>query len=713
MTEHVFVFDGDISGLIAALQEAQTEIDQFTEDTTAAGDELDGMGDSADNAGDSAESAGKQSKTAGADMKAGFTAAAVAAAAAAAAVAGVVKATLEFAEATNQIAKRAKEVGTSAEEYQKMQGVLDLMTRGGIDASFVINTLARNVDEAAQGNEEYAASFRRLNIDLDEFRGLTPTQQLVAFADGLENVDDRAARTAISMELMGRQGKLLGPAFDEGGAAILANAQKIEDAGLISNETAKQSEDLADAALLLGNTFDALKADVLAPLIPKLQETAENIQAIILEAKESGELEVLGEALNDLFSDDLLGTIEAIVQALVSMGNVLQKVTGVLSLMSEAGSVFLDVGSDIRDMILLWDADFDRTADKIDNVRKALEKIGLVETKTSVDDFADPKLSAGPAAAAGPIAVGSPALFARIEDDKTDALKKGTSDRKKIEEKAAKESAKLADASADAEEKRKDLITEYHVAARDARLDVALEGLEEQGEAFQDAMDAATAAAEEAAARQQDITRGTMDVISQASATIARLAWAVADQKIAAAREGGDAEKQAAIEAFEAAQAVAIVNASISMALAMIEGLAAGLAIGGPPGIALGIATMAFAATVGGIAIGEISSESPPSFEEGGRVPGLGAVPITAHGGEEIATRAAVGRNPGVIDAMNAGGVMGGGAQVVVMKVSNRTTEAMIYGNLRTGSGALSETVRRLQPHAIGHRLPAGFGERG
>ena len=723
MADRVFTFDGDLSGFISSLEEAQQEIDQFTEQVDEAGQELDEMGDQADEAGSATEDAGKKTTKAGGEMKAGFNAAAVAAAAAALAIAGAVTAVLDFAEATNQIAKRAKEVGTSAVEYQKLQGVLDLMTRGGIDASFVINTLARNVDEAAQGNEEYAASFRRLGINLDDFRKLTPTEQIATFADALDNVEDRAARAAISMELMGRQGKFLGPAFDGGGDAIRKAAQSIEDAGVVSNETAAQSEALADASLLLGNTFNSLKADILEPLIPRLADAAEQIQEIILAAQEEGEIKELGEALADAFAEDTIQSVIDAVDAFVSLVDILDDVVRVV------GAV-LDLISAGPDLVFAWTKsirsgfqDFTALKEEFNEIAQALERIGLAKRQANVDDFADPLLSAG-VTPSGDIPIGGNILQTTGgggggggggRGGGNDALEKELAERAKLEEKALKEAATRADAAAEAEKDRQALITKYHQQAQDARVETVTDALREIGEAYEESAAQAVAAAEAAAQAQEDIAVGFVSVLTSVSASISRLAWAVADQKIEAAQAGSEAEQAAAIEAFEAAQAVALINAGISTALAMIEGLAAGLAIGGPAGIALGFATLAAAATAGGIAIGEIASATPPSFKEGGRVPGFGVVNIDAHGGEEIATRAAAARNPGVVDAMNAGDVMGagGGSQVVVLKVNNRTTEAQLHANLRTGAGSLNEKIRTLESHSIGHRLPAGFGERG
>ncbi|HUU59211.1 MAG TPA: hypothetical protein VMZ50_06690, partial [Phycisphaerae bacterium] len=342
------------------------------------------------------------------------------------------------------------------------------------------------------------------------------------------------------MELLGRGGKLLGPAFDEGGAAIRANAQKIEDAGLISNETAKQSEDLADAALLLGNTFDALKAEVLAPLIPKLQETAENIQAIILEAKESGQLEELGTALSDLFSDDLLGAIEDITAALVAAGKAVDTFANVLDLLSVA-ELPLDLFDDLHDLVFSLDTSFDNATDTVRDFTAAVrDMLGMEKSAAQLHrEFLESTGGGGEEADpdAGPSARKKKPFEAR-ESSRTDAAKKGAKDREKVvkDEVAAEEKAR--DQAIDAEKVRQDLITEYHQRSQDAQLEAALETLRAVGEAYDEMVAQAEAAAEESAKRQSDIAGGVLDLIANVSNAISDFAWRTADEKIEAAEDG-------------------------------------------------------------------------------------------------------------------------------------------------------------------------------
>lgn len=278
-----FVWTLDHSQLMSALRESSDEL----ESTGAAVDDLGAKmdetmsqsSDSAEDAGDSVKDLGDETKDAGSKGEAAGKAfslsmkhIAAAAAVAAAAIAKVVHEAIEFSDTTNQMMKRAREVGASAEEFQRVQGVLDLMTRGGIDAALALTKLNKNIDEARGGTGPAAEAFERLRINVEDFAKLDASEQLAAIADGMVNVEDKAARTNVSMDLLGLAGKALGPAFEAGSDAIRANAAAMDDAGLISEDTAVKSEALQDALHLLNVAFEKLKADVLTPLIPVLTD---------------------------------------------------------------------------------------------------------------------------------------------------------------------------------------------------------------------------------------------------------------------------------------------------------------------------------------------------------------------------------------------------------------------------------------------------------
>ena len=78
--------------------------------------------------------------------------------------------------------------------------------------------------------------------------------------------------------------------------------------------------------------------------------------------------------------------------------------------------------------------------------------------------------------------------------------------------------------------------------------------------------------------------------------------------------------------------------------------------------------------------------------------------PIIARAGEGILTAPGVAAagGPGAVAALNRGEGMGG-SSVFVLRVGNRTTEAMLSDNLRQRDGVLSKAIRETQPRVARH----------
>ena len=157
------------------------------------------------------------------------------------------------------------------------------------------------------------------------------------------------------------------------------------------------------------------------------------------------------------------------------------------------------------------------------------------------------------------------------------------------------------------------------------------------------------------------------------------------------------AEEAAAVKAYEVGKALAITQAAISTALAVITSIAQ---FPGPVGIALGIA----AGITGAATIATIAAEPPPSFAAGAAPDEIVA---RLHRGEGVlnaqGVRAAGGNE--AVQQLNRGQPTGG-EQVIVFKVNNRVVDAMVSSNLRTKRGSLSEAFRAVQPRSIGRHSP-------
>tara|TARA_R110002012_G_scaffold23910_5_gene80778 strand:- start:209 stop:1366 length:1158 start_codon:yes stop_codon:yes gene_type:complete len=169
----------------------------------------------------------------------------------------------------------------------------------------------------------------------------------------------------------------------------------------------------------------------------------------------------------------------------------------------------------------------------------------------------------------------------------------------------------------------------------------------------------------------------------------------------AAAEERSAEQKKEALEAWKRSQALAIVQAIVSTALAVISQIAG---TPGPAGIALGVA----AGVAGAAAVATIAAQPPPQLHSGGMVPSVhDEVMIRARSGEAVLSPQGVAAAGGVggVNALNAGGA-GGGQNVTVFQVGHKVLDSMVHESLRRPAGRLTRELRAVRPRRVGRYNP-------
>lgn len=697
MAERVDRWTLDISPLIRALEEGQTSVEDLDKAIKEMGESMDSasteavegaeeVGESAKDAGDSTEQGAKK----GTDAWKVYAAGAVAAAAA---VYKVVDSVVALSADANQFAKDAKVLGTTAEDVQTLQGAFDLLTDGTGNAVISITKLQRATAEARDGVGEYADSFAKLGIEGDAaiqaFASAGVRDQILAIAAGMENVQDRADKTQIAMDLLGRSGAKLIPAFAGGGAAIAEAMAQIEDAGVISNETAKASEDLQDAILLMNQSFITLKSDVLTPLIPLIEEGASKLAAMMKEARDSEEIKDLAQALLDLgeslsgLSGDghssvnaviwvlkkLVQSIDATIDTAVLLKDV---VVDVVQIIAQFGGVVL--GADTA--LVQWGETFKETSGSAKGLINSLGELfaGTKVFKDEAEEVAD-VLEVWPDA----WGIGIDALVESEKELKT-STKAAT---EAIEEQI--ETFKTLGMSADLVQQLTTETTEREAGNRirmyEDEADVQLE-LQRMVSEYR---------SEEARKFSQEQQRINAGLVSSAVTS-----WGIIGNAIGNTLEQGskDAKKFAKVQ-LGITSALTIAESAMNLIAAGASWAAGsktwqeGLAV-------IGIAAAEIVASA--VAIG--AAESGASFHTGGII---GDVNFTAQEGEAVINRRAVQEiGPEGVDRINRGGDTGGGKVVVIDQTNNRTTAAREYEIIRTGNSPYSRLIQGLQPTRVG-----------
>ena len=636
-----FVFEGDTTDLEKALAQV--------------GKQFDKTDDKAKKTGLTAEKAAKVAK-------AGAIAAAAADAALAVAYAKAGKAAIELATKADRIAKTAAAVGASAEDFQKVVGAFEL---GGLSAEQTegaIKKLGLRIGQVAAGAGGPAAdAFAKLGTTAAELEALPLPERMAEIADKVKELGSQTERAAVLNAIFEESGIQMAGAFAQGGDAIRGAAQQIEDAGLISNEVAKQSEAMSDAVTLAKRAFDGLKTEALAPIIPLITEVSTLAFEMLVEFRKTGDVKKFGEVFVDVF---LNGIAPA---GAFAANQVLKGMEAIRPAMAAA-----TVGAlRLKAAFLAMTGQFAEATKMISKIQKAEEEFAqsirdLGAAQTEIDASTEKFLA------------GLDRIQGRLGGVKGAA--KGASE---ALGEVGKEAETTTEAITGSLEEWKG--SDWAKAASDIAGAI--------GQVFSRVQSNI----------QESITESEREIESLddriAAATSDREKKALTARK-AAIEEQLRQEKEAAMAAWAVQKAMSLSQAAIATALAAITTLAA---TGQPAAaVAAGIA--------GAISIAAIAAEPPPSFHVGGMVAQAAPDEINARLLRSEAVLSpqgvnAVGGEEGVRQ-LNRGAGGAGQPIVSVLQVRSRTVDAMISDNLRTKQGPLVDALRAARPRALGRHNP-------
>jgi len=218
----------------------------------------------------SLDSLGKSTATA-AKFFAGLTAAA-------AGVAFTIKQTLDGA---GELVDASNRLGVSAANLNKLQQAARL---AGVDTgtlNVTIQRLNRSIGEGIQKSTAPAAmALKNLGLPISELANLKPDEQFTRIAETLSKIENPAQRTAISMELLGKQGPAVLQLANE-----LEKVREITELGFgVSEGELVALDEAGDAIEQLGIMWDAGIKKAVAEIAPYIVGFVANLKDAIRQA---------------------------------------------------------------------------------------------------------------------------------------------------------------------------------------------------------------------------------------------------------------------------------------------------------------------------------------------------------------------------------------------------------------------------------------------
>jgi hypothetical protein len=349
--------DGIVVGVLKALLTADTaqfeegmrkgssSVKKFTDDTEKQSDVLAGL-----------------SKKISTALAAAFTVTAVVAAG---------KQVLDFADNLSNLSQKTG-IGTTG--LQKLQLAFQ-------DSGVSIETVTKAATELGArlvGEKGAADLVKKLGLNLDELKKMSPEEQFLRVADAVGNIQNKGEQIYASKTLFGKGGAEMLQGLT---GHLRETTDQFESMGLIvSEETVKAADAFGDQLGLIGKQLLGILANALAPMLPALSALASGFASV---ASIVGP--ILGVALKGV-TIALVALWENMANFLASLGDLAQKVPLVgkyLGGLSEASDWLRKSAAGAGDMIATLVTGTDKTAVAATKAQPALIGLGDAQEKAA------------------------------------------------------------------------------------------------------------------------------------------------------------------------------------------------------------------------------------------------------------------------------------------------------------------------------------------
>jgi hypothetical protein len=211
----------------------------------------------------------------GASSSLGGMAVAAGAAAAGLAVAGGVA--LELAERAAKIGGElndmSEKTGISVAALSNLKYAVDVAGGSLEQVSNGIFMFQRNLGE---GSDKVVQGLGRIGLSIEQIEAMSPDQQFLAIAEGIQHVEDPSQRAAAAMELFGKQGREMLPLLMK---PLQELTEQSRELGFTwSNEEAKAAEEFEMQTRALGLQLSKMGVDMGRDLLPAVHDFVSLLQ---------------------------------------------------------------------------------------------------------------------------------------------------------------------------------------------------------------------------------------------------------------------------------------------------------------------------------------------------------------------------------------------------------------------------------------------------
>jgi hypothetical protein len=177
----------------------------------------------------------------------------------------------EVAQLGDRFDKLSKRTGVAARTLQEFDHAAALSGASLGDVETALRKLQAGQVDAAAGLKTYTREWDRLGIEIKTTDGgfKDTTDLLIEMADGMQNLESDAERTAVATKLLGRSGTTLIPMLKNGSAALQEMMGELKDyGGIIEDDMIQASADFIDGQRRIDMVLQGLKITLAKEVIP-------------------------------------------------------------------------------------------------------------------------------------------------------------------------------------------------------------------------------------------------------------------------------------------------------------------------------------------------------------------------------------------------------------------------------------------------------------
>lgn len=286
----------------------------------------------------------------------------------------LIKGALEAAQQLNVLSQRT---GVSVEQLSLLKFVAEQTNTSIESVATGLKNLSRKMFEASEGTADAVQLFEKLNISVKDSNGNLRNAEdvLLEVADRFKTLKNDTEKTAIAVQLFGRQGTELIPILNLGSEGIRELEERAKSLGLqLTTKNAKAIEELDNSFKEFKASVGGLALEVGTVLLPVLTLLVEVLKSIAASTKKAI------EGIESLFSGKAGEMIGKLVSPKVS-----DTLLGDLSKNLRETDIQLASLEEKRDQMLRTDKDTEEIQTKINNLYE--RRAEIVDTISRLQSF--------------------------------------------------------------------------------------------------------------------------------------------------------------------------------------------------------------------------------------------------------------------------------------------------------------------------------------